>query len=402
MRATHIFSFTSFGIKFYAKKSMSHAVVTPWEVSGQVDYDRLLSQFGAQPITPELIAQIERKTQRPAHRFLRRQIFYSHRDVDALLKSDEPFYLYTGRGPSRDALHFGHLVPMMFTQYLQEAFSAPLVIQLTDDEKFIFKNLTLEETRRFARDNARDILALGFDAEKTFMFCNTDYVQPLYPNVLRIQRATPASQIGNTFGFTTSDSIGKWAFPPMQMAPSFASSFPGILPSCTMPCLIPCAIDQDPYFRLTRDVAHRLDERKPAVIHSKFFPSLQGARSKMSSTHAENEAPSTVFLTDTPERIAKVIKRHAFSGGGDTLEAQRTNGANLDVDVSYQWLRFFCDDDARLEQVARDYRSGAMLTGEVKQLLATVLSEFATEHQKRRARVTDDDIEFVMSRRRLF
>jgi hypothetical protein len=41
------------------------------------------------------------------------------------------FYLYTGRGPSSDALHLGHLVPFTFTRYLQKVFKVPLVIQLT-------------------------------------------------------------------------------------------------------------------------------------------------------------------------------------------------------------------------------------------------------------------------------
>lgn len=40
-------------------------------------------------------------------------------------------------------------------QYLQEAFHAPLVIQLTDDEKFLFKDLTLDECHRLAYENAK-------------------------------------------------------------------------------------------------------------------------------------------------------------------------------------------------------------------------------------------------------
>ncbi|GKD43974.1 tryptophan--tRNA ligase, partial [Tanacetum coccineum] len=58
----------------------------------------------------------------------------------------EKFYLYTGRGPSSEALHLGHLVPFMFTNYLQDAFKVPLVIQLTDDEKCMWKNLSVEES----------------------------------------------------------------------------------------------------------------------------------------------------------------------------------------------------------------------------------------------------------------
>jgi len=55
------------------------------------------------------------------------------------------FYLYTGRGPSSDAMHLGHLLPFIFTKYLQDAFDVPLVIQITDDEKYFHKgNAELE------------------------------------------------------------------------------------------------------------------------------------------------------------------------------------------------------------------------------------------------------------------
>lgn len=46
----------------------------------------------------------------------------------------------------------GHLVPIMFTQWLQEAFDVPLVIQLTDDEKTLWRGLDQAEARRMARE----------------------------------------------------------------------------------------------------------------------------------------------------------------------------------------------------------------------------------------------------------
>jgi tryptophanyl-tRNA synthetase len=137
-----------------------------------------------------------------------------------------------------------------------------------------------------------------------------------------------------------------------------------------MPCLIPCAIDQDAYFRMTRDVAPRMSCHKPALIHSKFFPPLQGRGGKMSGS----EANSAVFLTDTPKQIKNKINKHAFSGGKETMELQRQFGADLSVDVSYEWLTFFLEDDERLAQITTDYASGAMLTGEVKKELITVLT----------------------------
>jgi tryptophanyl-tRNA synthetase len=81
-------------------------------------------------------------TKKKAHHYLRRGVFFSHRDLDIILDKYEkgtPFYLYTGRGPSSEALHLGHLLPFIFTKYLQDAFNVPLVIQMTDDEKYFHK-----------------------------------------------------------------------------------------------------------------------------------------------------------------------------------------------------------------------------------------------------------------------
>lgn len=56
---------------------------------------------------------------------------------------------------------------------------------------------------------------------------------------------------------------------------------------------------KDPYFRMTRDVAPRLGYPKPALLHSIFFPALQGTRSKMSAS----DPNSSIFLTDTDNQI---------------------------------------------------------------------------------------------------
>jgi len=98
---------------------------------------------------------------------------------------------------------------------------------------------------------------------------------------------------------------------------------------------------------MTRDVAPRLGLPKPALIHSVFFPALQGAKSKMSAS----DPNSSIFLTDTPKQIKDKINKYAFSGGGQTVEEHRKNGANCDVDVSFQYMKFFMDDDERLDNI---------------------------------------------------
>ena len=99
--------------------------------------------------------------------------------------------------------------------------------------------------------------------------------------------------------------------------------------------------------------------------------------------------PTTgIFMTDTPKEIETKIKKNAFSGGGDTKEEQEKNGANLEVDISYHYLRFFLEDDARLEVIKEGYGSGKMLTGDVKKELITLLQQYVANHQKCRAEVT--------------
>ena len=70
----------------------------------------------------------------------------------------------------------GDLTNCLDFRYLQDAFKVPLVIQLTDDEKCMWKNLTVEESQRLARENAKDIIACGFDVSRTFIFSDFDYV----------------------------------------------------------------------------------------------------------------------------------------------------------------------------------------------------------------------------------
>lgn len=45
------------------------------------------------------------------------------------------------------------------------------------------------------------------------------------------------------------------------------------------------------------------------------------------------------------------INKHAFSGGKATLEEHRELGGDCSVDTSYQYLRFFLEDDEKLEKI---------------------------------------------------
>jgi tryptophanyl-tRNA synthetase len=80
---------------------------------------------------------------------------------------------------------------------------------------------------------------------------------------------------------------------------------------------------------------------------------------------------------------------------------QRELGGNPDVDVSYIYLTYFEDDDAKLEQVYKDYKSGALLTGELTKLALESLQKVVADFQERRAKVTDEVLESFMKPRKL-
>jgi tryptophanyl-tRNA synthetase len=393
-------------------------IITPFEVSGgtdatgkllPVDYEKLTRDFGATRITPELLERFERVTGRRPHRFMRRGIVLSHRELDVILdryEKGEPFFLYTGRGPSSDSMHVGHATPFEFTKYLQDVFDCPLVVQLTDDEKYMHsEKITIEDSRRYARENAKDIIAIGFDPAKTFIFTDTEYLsssRAFYENVISMAKRITINQIKGTFGFNDENNIGEFFFCAIQSAPAFATSFPHIFGDDhtkvrNIPCLIPCAIDQDPYFRQTRDKAQKLKYRKPSLLHSIFFPALQGPGSKMSASVDS----SAIFLNDTQKKIKDKINKHAFSGGQDTLEKHRELGGRTKDDVPFQYLTFFMEDDDELERLRAGYEAGEILTGEMKQTCIKYLQEYVAAFQERRNKVTEEIRQEFMTPRKL-
>jgi len=135
---------------------------------------------------------------------------------------------------------------------------------------------------------------------------------------------------------------------------------------------------------------------KPALIHSKFFPSLLGPKTKMSAS----EPNTAIFLTDSPSEIKRKIQG-AFSGGKDTKEEQEKYGANIEIDVAYQYLTFFLDDDVKLKQIGDDYQSGKMLTSQVKKILIDILVEKVNRHQRNREKVSEEILDAFLTPKKM-
>ena len=249
------------------------------------------------------------------------------------------------------------------------------------------------------RLNAKDIISCGFNPKKTWIFSNLETVGgSFYHNIVKIMKHTSGNLIHGIYGLDLSNNIGQLSWPCIQAAPAFSTSFANVFGNRQLLCLVPMAIDQYPYFRMAREIAHKLDYIKPATIQSRFLPSLEQAHDKASSTGTKE----VIFMNDSQEVLTKKIREKAFSGGGTTKQEHIEKGANLAVDVSYHYLLYFLDDDKELERIAREYKAGRMMTSEVKKKTIEVVWGVLKEHQEARRLVTDEMVALFMDPHREF
>jgi len=341
--------------------------ITPYKVEGEVDYNKVIKEFGASKIDSSL------KKKFKGIRLIEKDFYFAHRDLEKITK--KKFAIVSGRGPS-NKMHLAHLLTFKFVKELQDKFNCFVFIPFSDDEKFLVNNkLTLEEVQKLAYENAYDIIALGFDPKKTeFLFDFTNMNQDIYNLSMKCAKATTYGTVKAALGLTTEKNIGQSFYAAMQASHILYPTYKYKLPS-----LVVVGIDQDVFIKLPRDIAHKLKLEKPGSIMSKFMPSLQGT-AKMSASD-ENSA---IYTTDTSKEIEKKLKR-SFSGGQKTIDEHKKHGGNPDVDVCFQYLNLFLEDsEKKLDKIYKDYKSGKMLTSELKEYTIKKAQKFFKQHQKKR------------------
>ena len=121
----------------------------------------------------------------------------------------------------------------------------------------------------------------------------------------------------------------------------------------------------------------------PCSTYHRFVVGMNG--DKMSSSKPE----TTIFMHDSVEDMSKKVKR-AFSGGQATVEEHRRLGGDLSKDVAYQYLQYFFEEsDKELESIGRDYESGRLLAGEIKQICIDKAAEWLTDLSEKRNQWSD-------------
>jgi len=364
--------------------------VTPWEVQGEVNYEKLIKEFGIKNLSllPEIFYQ---------NILFRRGVIFAHRDFDktilSCIKNKKKFVMMTGLMPT-GKFHIGHMLlalQMIFYQKL----GAKIYIAVADLEAYNARRQSLEESRKIAiEEYITNYIALGLNSENCEIYFqsersnNAKKSNAYYRLASNFSRYATFNEFKAVYGEISPGKMNAALLQAADMYHPQLPEFEGIVPT-----FIPVGVDQDPHIRIARDMAGRIKEHKFIPIASTyhiFVPGLNGG--KMSSS----ELNSYIALTDSPKEVELKIKKYAFSGGKDTIEEHKKHGGNPDVDVSFQYLKmFFEQDDAKLKKIESDYRSGKLLTSELKEYLIKKINAFLSEHQKRREKAKKEIEKFI-------
>ncbi len=363
---------------------------SPWEIKGDINYKKLIKEFGIEPLKqlPKIFNE---------NLLFRRRIVFAHRDIQKILlavKNKKPFVMMTGLMPT-GKFHIGHMILAQQFIFWQKL-GAKIYLAVADIEAYNARGQSLEESRKIAIEQyITNYIALGLKPKNCEIYFQSDRAKDgkKASAYYRLQNLFANHVTFNEFkGVYGEISPGKMISALLQASDMYhpqLKEFEGK----SIPTFIPVGIDQDPHIRIARDMSRRIkgfDFIPISSTYHLFAPGL--GRGKMSAS----DSNSFIALTDSPKEVERKIKKYAFSGGQDTLEEHRKKGGNPDIDVSFQYLRMlFEENDEKLKQLEEDYRSGKLLTGELKQYLIDKINKFLAEHKKRREKAKNMVNKFI-------
>lgn len=346
-------------------------MIDPW-ASTSVDYDKLVNQFGIQKIS-DIIDDIK-----DPQRLMKRGVVFGHREfneINNLINKKEDFAVVSGMMPSGQ-MHIGHkMVVDQLIWYQQKG--AMLSLPIADLESYAARDMSFEKGKQIAvEEYLTNWIALGLDLERDNV---NVYLQSqnksLFDLEFKASRKTNFSQLHAIYGFDNSTNIAHVQAPLMQVADILLpqiEEFGG-----PKKVVVPVGVDQDPHIRLTRDIAHRLNDElgflQPASTYHRFLTGLTG--DKMSSSK-----PNTaIYLNEEPEVAAKKVKT-AKTGGRESLKEQEELGGEVDKCVIYEMLVYhLIDDDKELDKIRKECLSGQLRCGDCKIRTSELMKEYFEE-----------------------
>lgn len=351
-------------------------VLDPFGTSVIADYERLCKEFGIEPFDPILS-----KVPNPSV-YMRRGIVFGHRDFDRILNAmqkHEEFAVLSGIKPTGE-FHLGTLMTAKEIIYFQQH-GAQTFYCIADIEAYEDNKIPFEKSEKTAVDNVADLLALGFDPKRAYVY--------------RQSKESNVKDLAIIFGRAVTLATMKAIYGERNIGLYLAALIQAgdiLLPQLEefgrpKPTVIPVGVDQDPHIRFTRDLAQRFYKKYGFVLPSSTYHKLM--KGLDGSPKMSKRLMNYFTLHDKPETIAKRIS-NAFTGGRATIKEQRELGGVPEICPVYEICMFhFVEDDTEIIKVYNDCKAGKLMCGEHKKQAIDIVSKFVREHQRKKKKFLD-------------
>ena len=356
--------------------SNKKTVLDPFGTSVVADYERLYKEFGIEPFKP-LLSRVPNPSM-----YMRRGIVFGHRGFDgilgAMLKHEE-FAVLSGIKPTGE-FHLGTLMTAKEIIYFQQQ-GAQTFYCIADIEAYEDNKIPFEKSEKTAVDNVADLLALGIDPKRAYIYRQSKEVRVKDLAIIFGRAATLATMKAiygeRRIGLYLSALIqaGDILLPQLE-------DFGG-----PKPTVIPVGVDQEPHIRFTRDLAQIFGRKYNFILPSSTYHKLM--RGLDGSPKMSKRQMNYFTLHDKPQTIAKRIS-NAFTGGRATVKEQREHGGVPEICPLYEICLFhFVEDDDKIIKIYNDCKSGKLLCGDHKKQTIDTVVKFVKEHQRKKKKFID-------------
>lgn len=351
----------------------------PWSIEDVEDYDRLIRVFGIERINDNLLRSLPF-----LNRYMRRRIVFGHRglwEIIKAIKENRVYAVMSGIKPT-GVFHFGSKITAEQIIYFQQLSPKAIVFYaVADIEAWEDNGIPLKESREIAVDNVADLLALGIDYKRLYV-----YRQSEEERVLRLSYVFARGLTYNLLEAIYGEKhIGMYMSALVQVADILLpqlEEFGG-----PKPTIVPVGVDQDPHIRLTRDIARKYSREYGFILPSSVYHKLQKSLTG-SGKMSKRDPMSYLTLNDSSKMVELKIKR-AFTGGRETAELQRKLGGRPEICVVYQLWLYHVDDDVKVSRVFEECKSGKRICGECKLELIEEINKFLEKHKERKEKFRD-------------
>jgi tryptophanyl-tRNA synthetase len=345
--------------------------IDPWGYHAVEDYEKLMKEFGIQPIDDQLLPSHQLN-----HFYFTRRVIFGHRDLDRWLDMflrGEKVAVLTGFMPSGYP-HLGTAMVYEELKYFQQK-GVFVKIAIADAEAYAVRRESREEVVQRGLDFIAHAIAWGINPEKAEFYFQTEMPSSYYRLIQMFSRKVSQAEMEAIYGDLAPAKIMAALTQVADILHLQLDEFGGY-----KYVVVPVGVDQDPHIRLARDLAdrfeHELGFRRPSSLYHRLIRGLDG--NKMSKSR-----PEYAIHLNEPLEIAEKKVMNALTGGRATAEEQRRLGGEpWKCTVFELYTYHLIKDDKYLEEIRQECISGKVLCGPCKRRAAEILKELLKLHQE--------------------